>query len=632
VDALLGRRDARIKRHTIYVLDHLAWAEAIDRAGRLRSLKPWRDGVYAEARKALALPLVRRVYRYADIGKHRTWLDGRAKGPPSRGRTLFALAMADMSACGLLAHELPLLAAAYRLCGDAAFKDRVLAQLSEMADWSPLQRPGWSTCGSGALPRPRGNDGNWLATGEGVRAIADTLEIMPPESVPSALRKRLDRLLEKEIAGVVDDWQKRRPWFFRWPNPITNQWVLPNAGLVRACLLLGRRRHRQAYRLGMNNLLKSLNAHGKRGEFEEGVGYAGYTVAALLQVAAACAAAGDRRLLDHPFLRHFPTWLAHHLQPGGFLISCFDAGSGRGTAADFAALNAMLVAYAGSPVAKWMLTRQMSGGLPRDLAGLLAAARLQDVTAECPPLFASYRRATHVNWRDSWAPNASGVWVRGGHPADGHDHFDRGHVNLILQGRPILIEASTPPYHAPRLATHFGSGLGHNVLQVGASGPRRAVAPISVRRLSRKGGDLTVNPTAGYPELKQWRRRVRWNSRRLIVSDQVTLAQGHREILTFRWHLGTKARVRIQAGEDYRRFVVEWDRARLTLSGSEALRVTQARMPDHTLTQRGWDDPSWNNPKTQPAHTCLVIQTAGKAATFHLTTAVAVGTCTSAHA
>ena len=47
-------------------------------------------------------------------------------------------------------------------------------------------------------------------------------------------------LLAAEIVSIVDDWRARRPWFVAHRTPLTNQWVLPTEGLVRACLLLGR--------------------------------------------------------------------------------------------------------------------------------------------------------------------------------------------------------------------------------------------------------------------------------------------------------------------------------------------------------------------------------------------------------
>ena len=54
--------------------------------------------VIASARKVAARPIVKRVYHYADIGKDRTWLDGRAKFMDGQPRQQwFGLAMSD---CG----------------------------------------------------------------------------------------------------------------------------------------------------------------------------------------------------------------------------------------------------------------------------------------------------------------------------------------------------------------------------------------------------------------------------------------------------------------------------------------------------------------------------------------------------
>ena len=205
----------------------------------------------ADAREAADLPIVRRAHTLEDVGKNRTWLDGRANALEDEIRETFALAMSDFAACNLLATELPLLAAAYRMTGEAVFRDRVMAQLRESADWTPLQRPGWTLYSPGHRLPSDGKDGNWLATGCGVRAIADTLELLPAGTVDDALVKRLHALLEGEVAGVVDDWETRRPWFVRGNNPITNQWVLPTEGLVRACLLLGV----DAHRTRMNSVL-----------------------------------------------------------------------------------------------------------------------------------------------------------------------------------------------------------------------------------------------------------------------------------------------------------------------------------------------------------------------------------------
>lgn len=273
------------------------------------------DAFLAQAREVAASPLIRRAYRFADVGTHRTWLDGRSRALELEIQETFALAMSDHATNERLAYELPLLAAAFRLTGDVSFSDRLFAQLDETAGWSPLQRPGWTCFAPGNRLPADGKDGAWLATGTGVRALADTLEILPAAAQYGDVRGRLEALLAAEIAQVVDDWQTRRPWFVRANNPITNQWVLPTEGLVRACLVLGQARHADAYALGVANLLTALDAHGAQGEFEEGYHYAAFTVSSLLAAARAMALDGDRRAIDHPFLQRFPLWLVHHLQP-----------------------------------------------------------------------------------------------------------------------------------------------------------------------------------------------------------------------------------------------------------------------------------------------------------------------------
>jgi len=307
-----------------------SWGDTLEQGRRLAAPAAV-DMVIQAARTAAQAVVLRRVYRYEDIGQHRSSepFPEICKILDPQTRQTFALAMSDHLAGSLIAQELPLLAAGYRLSGDAALLKRVLDQLAEISTWSPLQRPGWTLYAPGRRLPPDGKDGNWLATGTCVRTIANVLEIMPLGSVPADLTASLHALLEKEIADIVDDWRTRRSWFIQCDNPITNQWVLPTEGLVRACLVTGVERHRDAYELGVANLLRSLAAHGTAGEFEEGIGYAEFTLTSMLHAARAMAAAGDRRALDHPYLNRFPTWAAHHFQPGRFLINCFDAYGSR---------------------------------------------------------------------------------------------------------------------------------------------------------------------------------------------------------------------------------------------------------------------------------------------------------------
>ena len=609
--------------------DVAAWGDMLDAVRTQDALRPHCEKLVSQAREATEKPIVKRAKSLADVGQNRTWLDGRANALDPEIRETFALAMSDFAACSALAEELPLLAAAYRLSGEQLFRERVVAQLEEMAEWSPLQRPGWTLYHPGARLPAEGKDGNWLATGCGVRGIADAIELMPKGSLPDALVERLHKLLQGEVNGVVDDWRTKRPWFVSSNNPITNQWVLPTEGLVRACLVLGVDANRDAYELGVKNLLQALDAHGPAGEFEEGFGYASFTVTSMLHAARAMAVHGDRRAVDHAFLKNFPTWLVHHFQPADMVINCFDAGAARGGADRSRPLLSMLAVCTGSPVARWALAEQTAGP-PDTLAGLAARA-LPPVGAEAaPPLFAAYERATRVNWRNNWNADGTGVWVRGGHPLDQHDHYDRGHVNFIARGHPILIEAGTPYYHHPLMGSHFASGVGHNVLQIGTEDPRSVnagetlalrgwqpkglVAPIAVHRLDTTGGDVTVEINNGYEHLKKWTRRVSWDSDQLSVKDTVELQENAPEVVLFRWHLGTNDAADV-AGQG-----PAWEAkssvARITFQGSTPVAVTQVKLPDNTVNTLS------ENGAPDLLHTCIVVQSKGPQQLFELSTQV----------
>ncbi|MBI5091086.1 MAG: heparinase II/III family protein [Candidatus Hydrogenedentes bacterium] len=606
------------------------WGRLLDDAKDNPNLAMARDELIAQARTSASLPIVKRAHSLEEVGQNRTWLDDRTAALEPEIKQQFAFAMSDFAACRLLDDELPLLAAAYRVTGEVVFRDRVLAQLEEMTAWSPLQRPGWTLFAPGNRLPKDGMDGNWLATGCGVRAIGNTLALLPGNTVPPALMAKFNSLLEAEIAGVVDDWNVKRPWFVRGNDPRTNQWVLPTEGLIRACLLLGTDKHREAYEIGVKNLLTALDAHGAHGEFEEGFGYAGFTVTSMLYTAHAMAVAGDRRAIDHPFLQHFPAWYVHHFQPAGMVVNCFDAGKSFGAAETARPLLSLLAVCTGSPAARWALTYYV-GGPSNDLPGLASRALAPVKKSAAPSLFAYYERATRVNWRSNWDQSATGVWIRGGHALDGHDHSDRGHVNLVWKGHPVLIEAGTPTYGHKLLQSHFGSSIGHNVLQLG-TGPaeevkpaarrlvmpgwqkEHTVAPLIVHKLGASGGDVSVDATAGYDNLAKWNRRTVWTKSKLTVTDDVALSDGKKETLLFRWHLGTQDEATI--AENPKGCVVTWPNARIVIESATPLTIAQTKLPDDTL--EGHDGSE--NPNN--AHTCLVVQSREPVAAATITTRV----------
>ena len=419
--------------------------------------------------------------------------------------------------------------------------------------------------------------------------------------------------MRKEIAGISGDWHAKRQWFVRGNTTRSNQWTLPTEGLIRACLAVGKESCPAEYELGVRNLLAALDAQGRKGEFCEGIGYASMTVEAHLSAAYAMAVAGDMRPLNSPFMRNFPTWLVHHLQPGRFQLNTFDGG-GNKSPFDSERMRHMLSAFivlTGDPVARWALGK-IYDGPSSDLAGLLA--RATSGPSKEPALFATYDVARHVNWRDSWDDAGSGVWVRGGHRIDSHDHYDHGHVNFIVGGKPLLIEAGCPSYDNPKIHVLYTTLTGHNVLEIEGVKAKRTPAPITVNRLDASGGDIVVDPTTGYPGLQRWLRQVNWTARRLDVTDEVAFPTAKPGAPLFRWHLGTQEKPAI-TGEG-KTFQVAWADGKLTLESSVPIAVSHEMLPDNTVNlgekAGGWDY----------QHTCLVVRPVEKTAAWQLHTVV----------
>lgn len=540
----------------------------------------------SDAEECMTQSLVKRPLTLADIGTWRSEFDGRAVTMCGRQRELFSLAMADFFAARMLAWELPLLATAYILSKDERFLMRTLNQLDEIADWSPIQRPGWQLCSANAdgAVEDDYNDGSWLATGELIRAISETLAILPPDDVPKTLSSRIADLMRAEIKIILEDWELRRGWF-RGEGvagvPGTNQWVLPTEGLILASLLVGGGPGDPAYEFGVSNLIKALDVQGREGEFNEGFAYSAFTVRSFLSCAGTTSAVGDLRIKNHPFLKHYPQWFVHHFQPAQALINPFDCGGGGQYDRNAPLLRtylSLMVAELQSEVAQWAISQFLSGP-SANVYGLVAS--VSNVAASAPFRFYCYDGpACRMNWVSSWEPGATGIWVRGGHESDAHDHQDRGHVSYTLHGVPLLIETGTPNYAHPRFASSFRSEKGHNVLEVDGCSAIKKPAPITVHELSDQGGSVTVDCSACYPEMSAWTRRVDWTAEQCSVYDDVAAARPHR--LTFRWHLAA-AEVAVEKIHESTKFCLIIGGFRIELLSSEPILIECTEEEDATI-------------------------------------------------
>lgn len=604
--------------------------QLLSEAATNAALAKMRAQFVAEAKRDAAKPVLRRPRTLEELRKWRVSLKYKTRPPhmsalPDKEWEIFCLSQGDNNAGGLLKVELPRLAAAATLTGDALLFERVCAQLAELATWTPLERRGWSL--NNAKPRYKGDDGAWLGTGWLVRTIVDTVDLLPPDKLSPELRAALESRLAAELALMEQDWATKRPWYVRSEAAHSNQWILPNEALVRACLFLGVDRHRETYEAGIARLLRSMEAQGTDGEFVEGLRYSGLSLESLYSIARATARKGDNRLLVHPFLQKFPTWLVHHFQPGGFLINAFDApGSSRGNLSRDQNLLATTAIVTGHPHALWGLRTRAGFG---DTLDAILAASLPVALAGAPPLFANYAKATRLNWRSSWDDKtATGLWLRGGHATDFHDHMDRGHVNFIIGGRALLLEAGTLNYAVPNNATHLRSVAGHNVLQIGDVAPEQLTpaalkhagqilttehraAPIMIERMDDSGGAASVDVSGCYTAVAKWKRRVEWSRGAVTIEDEVELKQP--DIVQFRWHLGVPADALSRTSANR---IVAGDIS-VTYTGDQTVAGRIESMPDATLAF---------GKVTQ--HACVVLRTDKPVLRLKLKTQVALASVT----
>lgn len=86
--------------------------------------------------------------------------------------------------------ELPVIAAAYRITGKKELLDHLIKQLDEISSWRPIQRPGWNI-NMNTKSHSGKRNGVWLGTGYTILGVLLSLDMLPENSLPAALNKKL---------------------------------------------------------------------------------------------------------------------------------------------------------------------------------------------------------------------------------------------------------------------------------------------------------------------------------------------------------------------------------------------------------------------------------------------------------
>ncbi|WP_043589463.1 heparinase II/III domain-containing protein [Geminisphaera colitermitum] len=609
VTAILARADS-LAASPILVrarsLDHMAATAANPAAGRTTDTRNKSDGL-------------RRRNRPEDAEK-------------------FALASSDMGAARTLLEELPLLAAAWRLTTKPALREHLEKQLREVSTWTPFQRPGW-TLSARKDPLPSAGDGVWLATGTLLQALAITLDILPQnptatDALPSDLLVAVRQRMADEIRRTHHDWTARIPWYVQSQKVTSNQWVVPASGMFVAAAVLGRDQFPEAYQLGQDSLRRSLALAGDDGSLNEGHTYGmAWTSFSLLLARHYARQTGDTQFARQPFFQNFPNWMALYFQPGQNPVNAFDGFNAQRRNLAITDLT-HLAAVSGSHAFAQTMLRE-TGRFRQNFFALLALGELASSSRSLPPppplpTAGLFQRSHMFIWRQSWAPDASGLWIRGGDAEDFHTHHDRGHINFIVSGTPILIESGTPGYANKRKRPDYDSTLGHNVLTLdGDTLPPHAPAPITVARHDATGGDLSIDLRKVYPALSDATRSATWTPATLRVTDTIATRPNAPAVTpAWRWHLATaeparieqlapnRHRIKIPAGRIvFPAWVGPWQNPdlprpqgedilntaaiELEITADAPITVQAITHPDHTLKFR----------RTENPHTTLVVST-----------------------
>lgn len=454
----------------------------------------------------------------------------------------FALASSDTVTARRMLDELPLLAASIRLTGSASCQEYLVRQLREVVTWDPFQRPGW-TISSRSNPLPAEGDGVWLSTGAILQALAIMDEILPPGVLPDDLNQAIRTRVAEEVQLSYDDWMAERSWYVRKRAFNSNQWVVPASGMVIGATMLGRDEYADAYALGVDCLRQSMTVVGDDGSMSEGYTYAmTWTSLSLFLASHFMESSGDVEFVEAPFFESFPEYLAMYFQPGGNYMNVSDAFPAQRNFVSGVRTEVTSIAALSDSNTLTRVVLDVVGGPKQSLWGLLVMENyLNQKEIEWPPLWGLFERTRAFIWRSSWANDATGVWVRGGDQEDFHDNYDRGHVNFIVDGLPILIEAGTPGYALPEKKAEYDSALGHNVLRVdGETFPLKAEAEITVERADTSGGEVSIDLNQAYPKLSEYVRSVAWSLHGMLVTDQLKSAEATPVEVQATWHFASE--------------------------------------------------------------------------------------------
>ena len=567
------------------------WNALLQRAGNSQSTRSMLEQ-FKEMANQPAFQNVSNYKRPTTLGEIPVEMrDGRLADVALAKRETFALAMVDCTQTSWLSSNGVLLALTAKYTQNPEQLSRAVNMLEEVNKYVPLQRPG-TTIWEPNVVMPEGGDGVWLATAWGISAIVDISTILG-DSVPVELRDRLRLQLREEVKRICQDWRDRRPWFVKSRYVVSNQWIEPSIGLIKACLFLEDPLLLPAYNLGVENLLASLQSHGQNGEFLEGFSYAQMSLLSTHEIIGKMRLAGDSRCISIPFVKNNWKWFAQMHQPGKMLVNCGDSGLSELPdycfTVPFSSFSAAAMA-SGDPDAQSMIRFLYPS--PQSI-GALEALKYADYLLENGgagqvrlPTFAYFPSQQLVTWRTEFQPIASvqtalSIWAKGGTPQENHIRREQGHLSIYNGDRIVLMNCGTPYYSDADYFNGYASVAGSNIMQVDQLTPSGVAvsAPLAVNRLDANGGDVSIDSSGAYLGAT-CTRNISWDQTGLVkIVDQATLSSPVPSGTEFyRFHTGSAQPLNITGAGKL--WAVSWRGTTMKITSDQPITVQQIVRPD----------------------------------------------------
>lgn len=339
-----------------------------------------------------------------------------------------------------------------------AFRDRAIEELRSLANWATWRDPGYQD-----LPAD-------LCTAEAAVAVAVGLDWLW-EDLGEADRSKIVQALKTKAIEPYRQAVAANAWWYT----CYHSWnAVCNAGCALAALALSDEDEsaRAAYKQAREGLTHFLDAMGKEGGWDEGIGYWGYAMRYVLLLAEA-----SRRQENDERLFHTRGMDATGLFPIYFTPNGRAASFGDGAVVPTYGSLYLLARQLGRQEVTWWLDTY---GFHEDVqtagwssVGLAAIFRPDGPTPDAPALEPA-KAFNPIGWAamaDQWPRPSLYAALKTGDLSAFHSQRDMNSLQVQVDGEMLLSDSGSPPYsyaylHGDRANFYHNQAMAHNTVTV----------------------------------------------------------------------------------------------------------------------------------------------------------------------